>query len=630
VPLHLDYRILTQKEKEKRVHHATYWEYSPAGHQVLYGTFQDMSETYTLEQSVQTAGFDLHFKNQLLHLTEQASQTGYWYANLITRKVVYSDAVYRLYGLKPGSIPPGGNFFLNYVHPDDRDVVAEVTKKALKQHLPPDIDFRVVRNDGKVRHLRQQGRVVVYGEGEMVMLVTVRDVTSEIATAQKLAELKLQVAMRQFAQLQSEDMAAMGSWWWDPEADVMSWSESLYRLLAVKPSATNPTHKQLTRAIHPEDRKRFQDEFQLTLNEKRESRFEFRMVRLGEVRQVCASFKLMPFAGKEWFIGTLQDITPQHRLQHQLFMQAQQATYITENMLDRAVITDTENTVLVWNKRCEEAYNIKKESAIGKNIFEILPQLKNETDLALFNRALAGETIFIPASKATPRQEFHDRHLVPLRDEESNVTGILHLLHNVTKEYEMQQRLNERLNFVESLMEASVDRILVMDRHMNYLYCNERAASYYNLHKEDLIGKNVLEVFPASVSEPTHDHFRRALRGETVHIPAIEGISEQHYHEVFLIPIFNEADACIGSAVDPPRPERRNADAKAVAQVRRNPEQHPGRLCGTGPRPALPVPEPGCGNLPGPDAQRTPGPELAGRVSPSGRFGRLQSHCTGQ
>jgi PAS domain S-box-containing protein len=194
VPLHLDYRILTQKEKEKRVHHATYWEYSPAGHQVLYGTFQDMSETYTLEQSVQTAGFDLHFKNQLLHLTEQASQTGYWYANLITRKVVYSDAVYRLYGLKPGSIPPGGNFFLNYVHPDDRDVVAEVTKKALKQHLPPDIDFRVVRNDGKVRHLRQQGRVVVYGEGEMVMLVTVRDVTSEIATAQKLAELKLQVA----------------------------------------------------------------------------------------------------------------------------------------------------------------------------------------------------------------------------------------------------------------------------------------------------------------------------------------------------------------------------------------------------------------------------------------------------
>jgi PAS domain S-box-containing protein len=190
VPLHLEYRILAENGKEKRVHHATHWEYSPAGHQVLYGTFQDITETYALEQNVQTAGFDLHFKNQLLHLNEQASQTGYWYVNLVTRKVFYSDAVYRLYGLKPGSVPPSGNIFLNYVHPDDRDLVTEVSKKILKQHVPPDIDFRVVRNDGKVRHLRQQGRIVVYGEGEMVMLVSVRDVTTEIITAQKLAELK--------------------------------------------------------------------------------------------------------------------------------------------------------------------------------------------------------------------------------------------------------------------------------------------------------------------------------------------------------------------------------------------------------------------------------------------------------
>jgi PAS domain S-box-containing protein len=335
----------------------------------------------------------------------------------------------------------------------------------------------------------------------------------------------------------------MGSWWWDPETDEMTWSESLYRLLPIKPSGTHPTQKQLTRASHPDDRKKFNDELQLTLSEKREARFEFRIFRLGELRQVCASFKLMPFAEKEWFIGTLQDITPQHRLQHQLFMQAQQATYITENMLDRAVITDTENTVLVWNKRCEEAYNIKKEAATGKNIFELLPHLKNSEDLGLFNRALEGETIFLPQSKSGSGQEYHDLHLIPLKDEDGNVSGILHLLHDVTKEREMQQRLRERLNFIESLVEASVDRILVMDRYMNYLYCNQKAADYYKIRKEDIIGKNVLEVFPASVNDPTHDHFRKALKGETVHIPAIEGLSEAHYYEVFLIPIKDESEA---------------------------------------------------------------------------------------
>jgi PAS domain S-box-containing protein len=114
-------------------------------------------------------------------------------------------------------------------------------------------------------------------------------------------------------------------------------------------------------------------------------------------------------------------------------------------------------------------------------------------------------------------------------------------LHDVTREREIQQRLTERLNFIESLLEASVDRILAMDRYMNYLYCNQNAAAYYGLRKEDIVGKNVLEIFPASVNDPTHDHFRRALKGETVHIPAIEGLSEEHYYEVFLIPIFSDA-----------------------------------------------------------------------------------------
>lgn len=541
LPLHLDYRIVTSNGQEKIVRQATHWDFNERGGLMLYGTVQDITEQQAAEQKGVEAQYDLHLTNRLLQLNEQSAHIAHWHINLLTRKTVYADSMYRLHGVKPGALPANGHVFLSFVHPEDRDVVHEVNKKILQEHVPPDIDYRIIRQDGKVRHLRQRGRLVVYGESEMVMIITLQDVSAEIITGQKLAELKQQVSVQQAVQHQTESMADMGSWMWEPETDILTWSESLYSLLGTKPTTVEITQKHLLRAIHPEDRKKFSDELKLAVDEKKASQFEFRIVRLGETRQVFAQFRLIQYGGKQLFIGTLQDITRHARMQQELALQAKQAAFITENMLDRALITDTENTIRVWNSRCEQVYGLKREAVIGRNIFDVLPQLKNEADLSLFNRALNGEAIALSQVKSKMRQEYHNLYMIPMRDEEEKVTGILHLLHDVTKERDLKQQLQERLHFIESLLEASVDRIVVMDRYMNYLYCNQKAADYFRLRKEEIIGKNVLEIFPSSVNDPSHEHFRRALKGETVHIPAIEGFSEEHYFEVFLIPISGEA-----------------------------------------------------------------------------------------
>ena len=540
IPLHIEYRVATPDGQEKTVRQITHWEYNDRGGLMLYGMVQDTTEQNALEQKLAGADTEARFTNRLLQVHEQAAHLGHWYMNLLTRKIFYSDGMYRLHGLKPGAISTGSTVFLDSVHPEDREVVKQVHHKILQQHTPPDLDFRIVRPDGKVRHLRQRGKLVAYAESEMVMIVTVEDVTIEISTSQKLAELKEQLALQQAAQHQAEKMANIGSWLWEWEADRVTWSENLYSLLATKPAAGDVTQKHMLRAIHPDDRKRFSEELQLTVQEKRETRFEIRLIRLGEMRQMIASFKIVLYGGREVLAGTLQDITQHNLLNETLQKQVQLAASITDNMIDRAAITDSENIIRLWNRRCAEAYGLKEEQVLGRNIFDVLPLLKNEEDIKLFNRALNGEAIVISNTKAILRNEYHDQHLIPLRGEDEKVNGILHLIHDVTKERDIRQQLHQRLNFIESLMEASVDRIVVMDRYMNYLYCNQKAAAFFNLHKEDIIGKNVLEIFPGSVNDASHEHFKKALKGDTVHIPAIEGISEEHYYEVFLIPILNE------------------------------------------------------------------------------------------
>ena len=39
------------------------------------------------------------------------------------------------------------------------------------------------------------------------------------------------------------------------------------------------------------------------------------------------------------------------------------------------MITDSSNTIMLWNAACEKAYGIKKMDAIGENFFAAAPQL---------------------------------------------------------------------------------------------------------------------------------------------------------------------------------------------------------------------------------------------------------------
>jgi PAS domain S-box-containing protein len=109
----------------------------------------------------------------------------------------------------------------------------------------------------------------------------------------------------------------------------------------------------------------------------------------------------------------------------------------------------------------------------------------------------------------------------------------------VTQEHELQQQLKDRLNFIEKLVESSIDRIMVLDRHLNYILWNKNCENYYGIKKEDIIGKNVLELFPMFKIDPIYQDCKKALNGENIHIPA-KKTNENEYQESFLIPLKNE------------------------------------------------------------------------------------------
>ncbi|MDQ1253800.1 MAG: hypothetical protein QG646_2989, partial [Euryarchaeota archaeon] len=114
-------------------------------------------------------------------------QIGNWKWNLVTDEKYWSDEVYRIFGLEPQEFKIDYGTFLSYVHPDDRNYVANTTKEALIGKLYS-INFRIILADGEERIVHEEGEVVFDDKSIPVrMKGTIQDIT-----AFKRAEEKIQ------------------------------------------------------------------------------------------------------------------------------------------------------------------------------------------------------------------------------------------------------------------------------------------------------------------------------------------------------------------------------------------------------------------------------------------------------
>ncbi|MEG4010777.1 MULTISPECIES: sensor histidine kinase [unclassified Microcoleus] len=84
----------------------------------------------------------------------------------------WSDELYRLLGLVPGTVKPTPEVFLQAVHPEDRELVARSQCQAMFERKPYSINYRIVLPDGGVRAVCEQSAI-----HSNIIAATVQDVT---------------------------------------------------------------------------------------------------------------------------------------------------------------------------------------------------------------------------------------------------------------------------------------------------------------------------------------------------------------------------------------------------------------------------------------------------------------------
>jgi PAS domain S-box-containing protein len=121
---------------------------------------------------------------------EEAALAGSWRWDLRSRKVEWSDGMFRLYGIdKDGFDGDVDRVVESRVHPDDLPAVRAANAAVLGEGRPTPMDYRVVLPDGAVRVVHAEGSLVLDDAGEVIGLAGyVQDITEREAEHEALQE----------------------------------------------------------------------------------------------------------------------------------------------------------------------------------------------------------------------------------------------------------------------------------------------------------------------------------------------------------------------------------------------------------------------------------------------------------
>ncbi|MBC7827933.1 MAG: PAS domain-containing protein [Chitinophagaceae bacterium] len=415
------------------------------------GTIMDVTERNKIFERLQRS-------EELSKQAEALTHIGNYTWDLVIKKLIWTEELYRIYGLDPVMGEITNDQVAAFHHPDDREHVQANIREAIESFLPFDFYYRIHAADGKMKILHARGEVLVHKEnGKAYKLVgTVQDVTEKQTL---IRNLKYNEQLYK----QAQSIAHLGNWSWDVNQNKIEWTDELYRIYGLTPQTETMEYGRYLSFIHPDDLESVTTTIQACMQTHQSYDFYHRIVlENGTIKTIHSKGEaLLDKNGQPYkLVGTAQDETERQTLiqnlqrSDALYKQAQAIAHIgnwTYHFTDKK---------MTWSDELYRIYGLEPKST-GLTVEEFFQLIHPDDRKAIekfFEQTAKDpqpfELYHLNQWKDGTVRTLHVKGEV-LADEKKNIIGIFGTTQDVTEQQFIEQQLRENQNFIQKIADAT-------------------------------------------------------------------------------------------------------------------------------------------------------------------------------
>jgi PAS domain S-box-containing protein/putative nucleotidyltransferase with HDIG domain len=390
--------------------------------------------------------------------------------------------------------------FLELIHPDDRQMVADNYVKRLSGgEVPATYQMRVVHKNGDTRWAATSVALFTW-EGRPSTLGLLSDITDRKKSEEALrqSEERLSLAL---------EAASAGTFDWNMVTGEANFSDRYYGILGYAPNEIPANFEAFQSLVHPDDEAALMG----TIDQYRENRIDHHRIEIrlraksGDWRWVASHGRMVargPAGQPERMVGAHFDITERRKAEGTLRESEEKFRLITEKTNDLVWMTDI-NLVTIYVSpsaerllgfRPEELLKLSPESLMTPESFGraqeiLLKQLDLERDpMADRQRTLTLELEYYRKDGSTVWLE---NRISGIRDANGVLTGMHGVGRDISERKTAEESLKESEERFRTLIEKSTDAIAILDASGNLLYESPSMERITGYRLEDWLGKPV-------------------------------------------------------------------------------------------------------------------------------------------
>lgn len=338
---------------------------------------------------------------------------------------------------------------------------------------------------------------------------------------------------------QAQAIAKVGSWETDLLTLEVMWSKETFRIFGLDPDNFQIAHKNFLEFVHPDDREKVNTAFIRSQDKDVENGIVHRIVTPGGIIKIIEECwrVIRDDAGKAIrAVGTCQDITERKKAEENMRNSEGKRRLIMNAALDAIICIDTKGEITFWNPQAETIFGWKENEVVGKPLSGLIipEQYRSRHNEGMANYLKTGKgpalNKLMELSAINRNGDEFPIELTIMPIKQGSEEFFCAFIRDITKRKNSEKALQAAYTEKNDILESIDDGFFALDKNSIVTYWNKKAEVLLNAKKEDVVGKNLHEMFTNPDSIIFYDNYQKAIRENiTVHFEAFSKRSNKWF-----------------------------------------------------------------------------------------------------